>query len=78
MAALALAAPLAGAAAAQDDPFPPPIHQTRIVAAYDPETRTITGTEHLRWRNDAAVPVPDLVFHHYLNAFANESSTFMR
>ncbi|HEX6202503.1 MAG TPA: M1 family metallopeptidase, partial [Thermoanaerobaculia bacterium] len=46
--------------------------------AYDPETRTITGTEHLRWRNDAAVPVPDLVFHHYLNAFANESSTFMR
>ncbi|HEX2164271.1 MAG TPA: M1 family metallopeptidase, partial [Thermoanaerobaculia bacterium] len=56
----------------------PPIHQTRLVVAYDPETRLVTGTERLRWRNDSAVAVPDLYFHHYLNAFANERSTFMR
>jgi hypothetical protein len=60
------------------DPFPPPIHQTRIVASYDPETRLITGIERLRWRNDSGLDLDELVFHHYLNAFANEGSTFMR
>jgi hypothetical protein len=80
-AALALAAPLVAAqpaAPAAGDLFPPPIHQTRIAASYDPETQLITGSERLRWRNDSAVAVGDLVFHHYLNAFANEGSTFMR
>lgn len=79
-AAVALAALPAAAQAARPaaDQFPPPIHQTRIAASYDPETQRITGSERLRWRNDSAVAVGDLVFHHYLNAFANEASTFMR
>lgn len=77
------AAPAAQSATAQPasppgDPFPPPIHQTRIVATYDPETKLVTGTERLRWRNDSAIDLDELVFHHYLNAFANEGSTFMR
>jgi hypothetical protein len=81
-AALLLAA--AGRTAAQTGageaggPFPPPVHQTRIEAAYDPETRRIEGRERLRWHNTASVPIEELQFHLYLNAFASNRTTFMR
>jgi hypothetical protein len=67
--------------AAADDaagPFPPPVHQTRIEAVFDPETRRIDGRERLRWHNTASVPVSELQFHLYLNAFSSNQSTFMR
>jgi hypothetical protein len=73
--ALALAAAPGALAAA---PFPPPVHQTRIVATWDPATRTLTGSERLRWRNGSSAALDELVFHHYLNAFANDRSTFLR
>ena len=44
----------------------------------DPDTRMIQGTEYLTWRNPDRVPVQELQFHLYLNAFKNEKSTFMR
>ncbi len=44
----------------------------------DVDARTVTGTEQLTWRNPDRVPVDELQFHLYLNAFKNEKSTFMR
>ncbi|MEW5981932.1 MAG: M1 family metallopeptidase [Acidobacteriota bacterium] len=44
----------------------------------DPETRQLTGTQRLTWRNPSAEPVGDLWFHLYLNAFKNTKTTFFR
>lgn len=44
----------------------------------DPAERTVSGTQRLTWRNPAAVPVDELQFHLYLNAFSGPNSTFMR
>jgi len=57
--------------------FPPPVHQTVLEATYDPETRHIDGHERLRWRNTSSVPIDELQFHLYLNAFSSNRSTFM-
>lgn len=48
--------------------------QARLV----PETKTVQGHEVLTWLNDADVPVSELRFHLYLNAFKNNRSTFMK
>ena len=50
----------------------------RIRAELDPQNKTISGHEALRWRNASNHPVGELRFHLYLNAFQNEKSTFMR
>lgn len=47
----------------------------RIDAELDPSERTVTGSQHLTWRNDGPVPVDELQFHLYLNAFS-PGSTF--
>ncbi len=44
----------------------------------DPDARTIKGTERLTWRNPDSVPVDELQFHMYLNAFKDNKSTFMK
>ncbi|MHC5010583.1 MAG: M1 family metallopeptidase [Planctomycetota bacterium] len=49
-----------------------------IDAVLDPETHQVKATGTLTWRNDASVPVEDLQFHLYLNAFRDRKSTFMR
>lgn len=49
-----------------------------IAATLDPEARTVEGSERVTWRNPDKVPVDELQFHLYLNAFRNERSTFMR
>jgi len=48
-----------------------------IDATLDEATRTVRGTQRLRWRNADRVPVSELQFHLYLNAFRDERSTFM-
>jgi Peptidase family M1 domain len=48
--------------------------QARLV----PETKTVQGREVLTWLNDSDVPVSELRFHLYLNAFKNNRSTFMK
>ncbi len=70
--------PPGDAATVADGPFPPPVHETTLEATFDPETRRIDGRERLRWRNTSSVPVPDLQFHLYLNAFSSSETTFMR
>lgn len=49
-----------------------------IQAELNPETQTITATQRMTWRNPDKVPVSELQFHLYLNAFKNEQSTFMK
>lgn len=49
-----------------------------IDVTLDPDTRVVAGRERLTWRNPDRVPVDELQFHLYLNAFKNERSTFMR
>ena len=48
-----------------------------ISATLDVETRTVGGTARVVWRNPDRVPVSELQFHFYLNAFAGPETTFM-
>lgn len=44
----------------------------------NPEARSIEGKQRITWRNPDKVPVDELQFHLYLNAFRDENSTFMK
>ncbi len=59
-------------------PLSPRIANYKMTASLDVEHHEVTGHERLTWRNDTTQPAPNLVFHLYMNAFKNESSTFMR
>ena len=48
-----------------------------IQARYDEPERKITGTETITWVNESRDDVPDLWFHLYWNAFANDRSTHL-
>lgn len=50
----------------------------RISVTLDPVAKTLTGRQHILWRNPSEDEVPDLWFHLYLNAFRNTESTFYR
>ncbi len=49
-----------------------------ITVSLDPETKLLDGREILKWTNAADVPVSDLKFHLYWNAFRNNQSTFFK
>ncbi|MFI5397331.1 MAG: M1 family metallopeptidase [Candidatus Binatia bacterium] len=49
-----------------------------IQASYDADTHTVTGHEVLTWHNTTSEAATDLYFHLYLNAFANNRSSFVR
>jgi hypothetical protein len=72
-AALASVVPLA----AQQVELPDPVYQVQMSANFEPAGHRIDGTKRIRWRNTASVPVRELQLHLYLNAFANDRSTFM-
>ena len=57
--------------------LPDPVYQVSMSASYEPETHLVQGSERIRWKNTSSVPVDELQFHLYLNAFANDRSTFM-
>ena len=59
-------------------PPPPAVASYRIEAVLDADKHFITANQTLTWRNSGEDPVRTLPFHLYLNAFKNESSTFMR
>ena len=50
----------------------------RITATLDPQTRTITGTGTITWRNITATPAATLQFHLYYNAWRDRGSSWMR
>jgi hypothetical protein len=50
-----------------------------IEVSLDPATRELSGRERIRWTNPSASTTVDRVpLHLYLNAFANQGSTWMR
>ncbi len=55
-----------------------PIVRYDIQAKLLSESKTIQGHQVLTWLNDSEIPVGDLRFHLYMNAFKNNRSTFMK
>jgi hypothetical protein len=49
-----------------------------IDARYDPETYTLTAEETAVYVNRTQTPIPDLVFHLYLNAFRSADTQWMQ
>jgi hypothetical protein len=72
------AAGLAAASIASCAPLTAPIASYRIQCRFDEPKKRIEGSELLDWRNTSSRPVSTLQFHLYLNAFANNRSTYMR
>ena len=72
----------ASAFAQQPTIYDEPLSERRVSytinVTLDPEARTVRGQERISWRNPDNVPVEELQFHLYLNAFKNPQSTFMR
>ncbi len=75
LAALVMTAPLPVWAEAMEPP--PDIASYTIAARYDPATYTLTGTETATYINRTADPIPDLVFHLYLNAFSGPETLWL-
>ena len=57
---------------------PPDVASYHIIAAYDPDTYTLTGQQTAVYHNRTAAPIPTLVFHLYLNAFRSVDTLWMR
>lgn len=72
---LALLAALPGPAAAEG---PGPTLAYELDVAFDPDTRTVAGTERIRWRNPGAEPIATLYLRLTPNAFAHAATTFHR
>ena len=49
-----------------------------IDADYDPDSHQITASQTVIYRNVTEAPIPDLVFHLYLNAFSSPETLWMR
>lgn len=49
-----------------------------IEARLDPSTHTVLGRQRLVWRNPSDTPAREIQLHLYLNAFANNRTTFLR
>ncbi len=59
-------------------PLSPRIANYRIAVTYDTSAKLLTGRERVTWHNPSDVPVRELQFHLYLNAFRDSASTFAR
>jgi len=70
--------PVAATPLQQEQAEADPIASYRIDVQLDPETGLLHGSQILTWVNEAEVPVADMWFHLYHNAFMNESSTKAR
>ena len=58
--------------------LPKPVYQVRMSASYEPNDNRIEGVKRIRWRNTSSVPIDELQFHLYLNAFANDPYVWRR
>ncbi len=75
--ALSLVAALVAARAGAGEALPATSLTYRMEARLDPDSRTVSGTLHARWRNPARTPATELYLHLYLNAFATNRTTLM-
>ncbi len=57
--------------------YRPVVHYV-IDVQLDPESHELVATATISWKNTGSVPVTELWWHLYLNAFRNEDSTFIR
>jgi hypothetical protein len=55
-----------------------PIASYTIEVTLDTETKTLTAHEVVSYVNTTSDPIPDLIFHLYLNAFRDQNSIFMQ
>jgi hypothetical protein len=74
-------APIAPASTYRSEPAPGAL-SARLVAytikaKLDPVEKSVAGSQRVSWRNPSDVPVSELQFHLYLNAF-REGSTFIK
>jgi len=76
LSAAALALGLAVPAAALEAPRKIVDYDIRV--SLDPGTKVVEGEETLKWTNPSDVPVSELRFHLYWNAFRNDRSTFFK
>jgi aminopeptidase N len=56
----------------------PAIASYEIEVTLDTETKTLTGHETVTYANHSGDPIPELIFHLYLNAFRDRDSIFLR
>lgn len=68
---------LAQTGSAQSEEERPCRTDYRIQARVDVADHALHGEETILWRNESRDDVPDLWFHLYWNAFANDRSTFL-
>lgn len=64
--------------AAGEWPDVTPVASYDIQVTLDTEAKTLAGQEVISYTNTTAEPIPDLVFHLYLNAFRSADSLFLR
>ncbi|HSJ58677.1 MAG TPA: M1 family metallopeptidase [Anaerolineae bacterium] len=57
---------------------PPDVASYTIDVTLDAEAKTLTGHQVITYVNTTDRPIPDLVFHLYLNAFSSRDTLFMR
>lgn len=71
--------PAPAGAAAPDSLWPdvPPVASYDIEVRLDTEAKTLAAEEIITYTNTTAEPIPDLVFHLYLNAFRSQDSLFL-
>lgn len=74
---LSILAPGDLSAQAPSWPDAPEIASYDIDVTLDAEAKTLAGRERITYANTTAEPIPDLVFHLYLNAFASRDTIFM-
>ncbi|MGN7384311.1 MULTISPECIES: M1 family metallopeptidase [unclassified Paenibacillus] len=65
------------------DPSAPPPMSRRIVeyhisAALQPDSKSLSGSQSLTWENPGKLPVEELYFHMYPNAFESKKTTFLQ
>ncbi len=54
-----------------------PIASYQIHVDFDPQAKHLEGIELIRYTNTTTDPIPDLIFHLYLNAFRDSNSFFL-
>jgi len=60
-----------------DPPLSHRIADYTIDCQLDPETKIVSATETLRWKNTSDDPIDELQFHLYQNAFRDGKSSFL-
>lgn len=82
IALLAIASPAASAPQGVTRPAAapplPPVASYRIEVALDKAAHTIAGHELITYTNASSLPITELGWHLYLNAFSSEDTLFMR